>query len=114
MPPSFSRRIGIFSQSEGLWWRRGFDRHHLGRKAIAISGHRLNAAALRSVRIEDVTQLGDLDIHIGFLDYLPRPDDRHDLVFRDKVPFPPEQQSEQVERAATESGRRYDPGLIQP
>jgi hypothetical protein len=39
---------------------------------------------------------------------------RHDLVFRDKLPLPPEQQSEQVERAAADRDRRCNSGLIQP
>src|SRR5260370_29829651 len=94
--------------------RAGVGLSHLCDKAIAASGYRLDAAALLSVLIEDVAQLRDLHVQVGFLDHSFRPDRRHDRVFRDQLPFALDQQAEQTERARPERDWRGHTPLIQP
>ena len=77
--------------------RRRIGPRYIGGEAIAIPGYRLDAAAVLSVLIEDVAQLRNLDVKVGFLDYPSRPDRRHDLVFRDQLPLSLDEQAEQID-----------------
>jgi hypothetical protein len=61
-----------------------------------------------------MAQLRNLDVQVGFLDHPPRPDRLHDRVFRDQLPFPLNQQAEQIERARPERDRRAHTPVIQP
>ena len=71
-------------------------------KAIAMPGYRLDAAAVLSVLIENVTQLCNLDIEVGLFDDPSPPHHPHDLVFRHQFSMPLEQQTEQGEPAPAE------------
>ena len=51
-------------------------------KAIAPSGHRLDAAALFTVLIEDAAQRRNLNRQVAFPDHRPRPDGFHNRVLR--------------------------------
>ncbi len=71
---------------------RGLDACHRADEAVATPGHRLDAAALFSVLIEDAPQRRDLNGQVTFLDHRSGPDGLHDRVLRDQLPVPLGQQ----------------------
>src|SRR5262249_17380920 len=75
---------------------------HRCNKPIAMSRYRLDAAAVLSVLIENVTQFGNLDIEVGLFDNPSLPHHLHDLSFRHQLSMPLEQQIEQGEPAPAE------------
>src|SRR3984893_2154384 len=91
---------------------RVFDPCYRGDKAIAATGHRLDAAALFSVLIEDAAQRRNLDRQVAFLDHRSGPHGFHDRVFRDQLPWPLDQQAEQVERTCADRDWRGDTRLV--
>ena len=76
---------------------------------MAVSGRRVNPAALRSVLIEDLAQLRDLDVLIGFLDHPSRLDSLYDRRFRNLLSLPLDRQARQIEPAAAERYRLPHP-----
>jgi len=85
------------------------DPHYVSRKAMAVSGRRVNPAALRSVLIEDLAQLRDLDVLIGFLDHPSRLDSLYDRRCRNLLSLPLDRQARQIEPAAAERYRLPHP-----
>jgi hypothetical protein len=92
----------------------GLDPCHRCDKAVAASGHRLDAAARRAVSIENAAKRSDLHVQIVVLNHCCRPDGGDDLVSRDEIARPTEQHAEHVERARADFDRNRTGTVIPP
>jgi hypothetical protein len=83
-------------------------------KAVAAAGHRLDAAALPAVLIENAAQRRDLHVEIVVLNDCCRPDGGDDLVSRKEITRPTEQHAEHVERTPADFDRNRSGTFIPP
>jgi hypothetical protein len=72
---------------------------HGSNEAIAATGQRLDAAPTLSGLIENVPEVRNLNVEIGFLDHSARPDRLHERIFRDELTTPLDQYTEQFDGA---------------
>jgi hypothetical protein len=72
---------------------------HRCNKAVAVPGYCLDVAAMLAVLVENLTQLSNLNVKVPLLDHPSRPHRFHDLVSRDQLSMPLEQETEQGESA---------------
>src|SRR6202043_238345 len=103
----------IACKQDGCRRRRALD-HYRRDKAVATTGHGLDAAALGAPVIEDAAQRGDLHVQVAVFDRGSRPDGLDDLGSRYEIPWPLDQHAENVERARTDRNRSENTALIAP
>jgi hypothetical protein len=92
----------------------GLDPCHRCDKAVAASGHRLDAAARRAVSIENAAKRSDLHVQIVVLNHCCRPDGGDNLVPREEIARPTEQHTEHVESARADFDRNRSGTFIPP
>jgi hypothetical protein len=94
---SISDGIGIaaYQSARGV---SGMAVHHLCDEPIAVTANGLNARTCRPTLIQYSTKRRDLDRQIAVVDDGSRPDSSENLLFRQKVAAPLQQQREDVER----------------
>jgi hypothetical protein len=93
------RRHAALRKCGGIGARLCLDPCHRRGKAITAPRDRPDATPLRSAVIEDTAKRRDLHGQVAVLDHGSRPHRSHYLVLGDEIPWPLDQDTENLERA---------------